>query len=453
VAIARLPVPGLLDALRHDGAPPLYYLLLHGWTALFGDGVTAVRSLSAVFAVATLPLFYLLGHRLGGSVRTGVLTLLLAAVNPWVIRYAAEARMYALVMLLATVLALTLHRLREHPTARTAGLLALVGALLLYTHYWSLFLLAAVGLVLVAWLLRGPRRAGLAGIAALAGSGMLFGPWVPSLLFQSRHTGTPWAGRPEVLPATLTTVQDWSTAGAWPITRDTAFALLALLLLAGLAAVRRRPGIRWVAAVVAATLVLAFVACRLQPAAVTTRYTSVVVPLVVLLVAVGIGTLRPVWGNAVVVVLAGVSLVAAATVASVPRSQAAVIAAAVDRGARRGDLVAYCPDQLGPSVSRLIGTSVTQVVYPTGQGPARVDWVDYAKRNAAASPVDFAVDLAAQAPAGSRIWLVRRDGFRTYGRSCQRITETLTALLGDPVTAVVARGSYRERATLLWWAV
>jgi mannosyltransferase len=37
VAIARLPLPDLLEALRQDGAPPLYYLLLHAWMAVLGD--------------------------------------------------------------------------------------------------------------------------------------------------------------------------------------------------------------------------------------------------------------------------------------------------------------------------------------------------------------------------------------------------------------------------------
>ena len=36
VNIARLPLSRIPDALRHDGSPPLYYLLLHGWIAVFG---------------------------------------------------------------------------------------------------------------------------------------------------------------------------------------------------------------------------------------------------------------------------------------------------------------------------------------------------------------------------------------------------------------------------------
>ncbi|HMA46222.1 MAG TPA: hypothetical protein VKP11_03310, partial [Frankiaceae bacterium] len=38
VEIARRPLGGLFHALRHDGAPPLYYLILHVWIKVFGDG-------------------------------------------------------------------------------------------------------------------------------------------------------------------------------------------------------------------------------------------------------------------------------------------------------------------------------------------------------------------------------------------------------------------------------
>ena len=66
VNIARLPVGDMLDALRHDGHPPLYYLLLHAWMAVVGEGDTAVRALSGIIGVATLPLAYIAGRRLAG---------------------------------------------------------------------------------------------------------------------------------------------------------------------------------------------------------------------------------------------------------------------------------------------------------------------------------------------------------------------------------------------------
>src|SRR5947209_20006208 len=42
LAIARRPLSQLADALRHDGAPPLYYVLLHVWTQVFGNSTFAL---------------------------------------------------------------------------------------------------------------------------------------------------------------------------------------------------------------------------------------------------------------------------------------------------------------------------------------------------------------------------------------------------------------------------
>ena len=48
--------------------------------------------------------------------------------------------------------------------------------------------------------------------------------------------------------------------------------------------------------------------------------------------------------------------------------------------AQPGDLVVYCPDQLGPAVDRLLRVQgVTEITFPRAIGPQRVDWVDYKK--------------------------------------------------------------------------
>src|SRR5436305_4632698 len=63
VNIAKLPVGDLLRQLKHDGHPPLYYLLLHVWMKVFGSGDNAVRSLSTVFSLLTIPPFVLVARR------------------------------------------------------------------------------------------------------------------------------------------------------------------------------------------------------------------------------------------------------------------------------------------------------------------------------------------------------------------------------------------------------
>src|SRR5918995_3400547 len=67
VNIASLPLGDLFEALRHDGHPPFYYVLLHGWMEVFGESDFAVRALSGIFAVATLPLAWFAGRRLAGQ--------------------------------------------------------------------------------------------------------------------------------------------------------------------------------------------------------------------------------------------------------------------------------------------------------------------------------------------------------------------------------------------------
>src|SRR6266545_7176374 len=66
VNIAKLRLGDMLTALRHDGHPPLYYVLLHFWMQAFGSGDVAVRLLSSIFSVATLPLAWVAGRRLAG---------------------------------------------------------------------------------------------------------------------------------------------------------------------------------------------------------------------------------------------------------------------------------------------------------------------------------------------------------------------------------------------------
>ena len=121
VNIARLPLVDLPAALSRDAAPPLYYGLLHLWMALFGDGDVAVRSLSALASGLTLPVVWLVGRRLGGT-RAAWGAAFVLAVNPFAIRYATEARMYALVAFEVALGLLAALRALERPSVgRLAG--------------------------------------------------------------------------------------------------------------------------------------------------------------------------------------------------------------------------------------------------------------------------------------------------------------------------------------------
>jgi len=437
VNIASLPLSELTAALRRDGAPPLYYVLLHGWMAIAGGSDIAVRSLSAVFGVATLPLLHRAGRRLGGAV-VGVAALVLIATSPFALRYATEARMYTLVALLVTVGWLVLRSALERPTPfRLAGTGALGGALLL-THYWSFYLVGVTVVALSVRLLRRPeqRRTTLLTLGAVViGSVLLFAPWVPSFLYQRAHTGTPWGTAPGPVEVAFTTLVDLG-GGPYPEGQALAglLAALCLLALAGKAIdahrieldIRTRPGARVEAVVGATTLLIAVAVGTLTASAFASRYTSVAFPLVILVAAYGLrafGDKRVVVGILIVASLLGV----AGGVRNIfyARTQAPEVAAAMAaNGARAGDIVVYCPDQLGPDVSRVLPRGFRQMTFPDLSGPKIVDWVDYGARMHAADPAVFAAEVLRQS-AGRNIFYVWMPGYRTLDKQCERVNDVL----------------------------
>lgn len=54
--LARYSLSGIWNHAAFDVHPPLYFMLLHGWMALFGDGIFAVRCFSALAGIATVGL-------------------------------------------------------------------------------------------------------------------------------------------------------------------------------------------------------------------------------------------------------------------------------------------------------------------------------------------------------------------------------------------------------------
>src|SRR3984957_3476259 len=111
---ARLPVSQIAGSVKQDGAPPLYYYMLHFWMRLFGQSDLATRSLSGVIGVITLPVAWLAGNRLGGRTVAWVTVVLLASA-PFAVYYSTEARMYGLIIFLTACGFLALHRALQAP--------------------------------------------------------------------------------------------------------------------------------------------------------------------------------------------------------------------------------------------------------------------------------------------------------------------------------------------------
>ncbi len=445
VDIARLPLHDIPEALKHDGAPPLYYYLLHFWIALFGQSNYAVRSLSGVIAVVTLPVGWLCGRRFGGRAVAWT-TLVLLASAPFASYYGTEARMYALIILLTGCGFLALQRALEAPKPGNLIAVAVVAAALLYTQYWSLYLVGMVGLWLIVSVVRdcrrGRRQDGALARADRAGRGRRA---LPAL---GAHLLVPVGAHLDAVGGAAKLLgrdqrrdrlhrqpglhaqhgdQPGPTAGGH------------LLRHAGLGAVRRRqerphhrarpahpPRARGTTFVVVGTLFAAIAGGILTGSAFSSRYAAVVFLPLLLLIALGTTTLLNPKVRAVVVAIAVVAgLVSSAQNVTTQRTQANQVAAAINAQAKPGDVIAFCPDQLGPSVYRQVQNTgrYDMVTFPRRTGPAIVDWVDYAQAVSRASPAAFADAMLqrASAGAGHRIWLVWQPMYQTYGIKCETI--------------------------------
>jgi hypothetical protein len=170
----------------------------------------------------------------------------------------------------------------------------------------------------------------------------------------------------------------------------------------------------------------------LTSSAFSPRYAAVVFLPLLLLVALGTTTLldeRVRLGVLAVAVAAG--LVGSFQNIDTQRTQAPKVAAVINAQAKPGDIIAFCPDQIGPAVYRVVDHTAryTMVTFPRGTGPAFVDWVNYAKTVHAASATAFAAKLVAEAGTTHRIWLVWQPGYQTYGVKCQVLA---TTLLNEP---------------------
>ncbi len=442
VNIARLPAGDLLEALRHDGHPPVYYLVLHGWMKLFGEGATAVRALSTVLSLATLPLAWLTGLRYGGR-RCAVAAVALFAVVPSAVRFGSEARMYALLVLLVLGTWLATRRAWEQPRPVRLAVVSLLTGALLLTQYWSFYLLLASGAVLAAVALRSApeaRRSARLLLVALAAGMTLFLPWLPAFLDQLRTTGTPWGppARPAQVAASL-------LAGGGPSGEAQLFGVgLAVLALLGLLVrsvhgsrmeldLHTRPATRTEWAVIGLTLVLGVIGGYAGGIAFASRYTAVVLPLLILVASFGLTRLpRWPWRSAVLSTLVVLGLMAALEESLESRTQAPRIAATIAERSAPGELVVYCPDQLGPAVNRLLPDDRRELTFPDLQAAERVDWVQYLSRVRGRDPVDFAEDVLEQAE-GEPLWLVWSGGYRGLGRKCEGVAQALEARRPQPV--------------------
>jgi len=193
-----LPARQMLQRFAtYETHPPLYFLQLKVWRALHGRSLVRLRANSALWGSLSLMLIFLLGRQYGGT-PLGLSAMAMLAVSPFHLAYSQEIRPYAMAVAIALAGWLNLEAILRRKAVDVtpvktgaqnkdwvpafAGMttLTLLWTAQLYTHYWGAFVVVSQ----MAYALRqAPREDRKKILAAGAAAGILFSLWLP-VLFQ-----------------------------------------------------------------------------------------------------------------------------------------------------------------------------------------------------------------------------------------------------------------------------
>jgi len=420
----------MVRAVLADNHVPLYPLLLKAWAAVFGESRAALRSFGIPCHAITVLCIAAVAN-LANGLRTARFAAFLAAVSPFLVHHAQEARMYALLYALSSASLLVLARFLSGRTRKLGTAFVALDVAMLATHYYALFAIGAQLLVILWFRPAAPRR----WLPAVAVVALACAAAVASALLLARHDagstyrlgllalpGMVWAavGGYALLPdSQMLHAQGWQAAESFLVYALPGAAASLVLVYYAL----RHPNRRLVAvtgAVVVAAFALPFAVSVVRPAiGLNPRYAATAVPAMFALLAAGYATAPARIGRVAGAVLAACLLIGTWTEATHP-------------GGTREDVDAAGRwlDAHVPVDQPVLVTSHEMLQLASFHWPGRT-LVEYPARKVVAGP-DNAAQIAAGLPippSGGR-WIY------VFGR----------AWLSDPDGALIAELRQRYRS-------
>ncbi len=406
IGIASRPIGQIPGVLLQDGSPPLYYVFLHGWMSLFGRSEARTHELSLLFALLTVPAAYWAGASLFGR-RVGLAATALAATSPFLTAYAHETRMYSLLALLSLLTGACFLHVFVWGRRRWLPGFVLALTLALYTHNWALFLAAVCGVAFGVCLWRaepGSRRSLLLdGLLAFGATALLFAPWLPTVLSQAAHTGSPWSRLPGIA----------ALLHAGAIVSGGLVAFGVLVIAAGFGLVRMLRGDerreRTVVAVLvvlgAGTILLAWGFSQFSPAWASRYLAAAIGPL---LLAAAIGLMRAGrLGLVGLLLVLAISVLAPTNPAYLHKSNVREVVATIRPDLHRGDLVLSLQPEQVPVLRYYLGGGLRWAT-DLGRVPDTgiMDWRDALPRLQAATWERNLPPLLSRVGVGQQVLLV-----------------------------------------------
>jgi hypothetical protein len=297
----------LHTVIGQRGGAPLHFFF--AWIVVHLDGgLSALRAVSLVFAVASVPLIALLGARLADPA-TGVVASLLASASWVFLFHGVFGRMYSLFLFTSLLSLLTLLAALEHGGPRRFAAWGVALVLVLASHPYAVLLVAAEVLFVV--LRRRRVRAALLTVTAVVVAGLPF--WWADIVLRNRfEVGIGGGGHRLGSPASVLGYL-WSVAGDFSSPARVWSVCLLLLACAGAVLLARRN--REAALLIACVIVVPAIAFMLATLGSTTspeaRHLIFALPLYSLLLAVPLVALARFERGAAIVAAVVVAVIVA----------------------------------------------------------------------------------------------------------------------------------------------
>ncbi len=139
--------------------PPLFFITERIFFSIFGHTAYTARLAPAIAGVAGIWAMYQLGKEILNR-NLGILCAMLTCVNYFCLSYSQEARPYSFAFLFAALSFTWFIKFLKDPSKRNIAWYSVFSLLLLYTHYYSLFVITAQSILALLFIFqeRGPER-------------------------------------------------------------------------------------------------------------------------------------------------------------------------------------------------------------------------------------------------------------------------------------------------------
>lgn len=141
VQLAQKPVSEIIRiSMQDDPNPPLYGVLAHYWTGVFGDSEAGLRSLSVLASALAAGILFLLCLNFFNW-QTSIFASLMYFTSNELYYYGLEGRTYALIILFVISSYYLFLSIIKRPTFLKAILFAIANACIFYSHFLACFVL------------------------------------------------------------------------------------------------------------------------------------------------------------------------------------------------------------------------------------------------------------------------------------------------------------------------